>query len=375
MSHELRTPLNSILGMLRLVLDDRTIDSAHEEMLKVAQQSATNLLTIVGDLLDISKIEAGKLELEHIPFSLEEILGNTVRGMRPLSMEKGLTLTCNFPDEALPFLLGDPMRLSRVLVNLLGNAIKYTEKGSITVGIECEAMEYDTVMVSVSIRDTGIGIPAQKLDYIFEKYAQEDSSTTRRFGGTGLGLYITRQLINRMGGEIGVESDPGKGSCFWFRIPFVKTDAAPGAAPRPLNQDSAGAQDVLRKAIGDINVLVAEDHLLNQAFMQKLLPRMGVKKFKIVDNGQEALNEFARDRYDLILMDCHMPVMDGYDATMQIREKERTAGKNPVPIIAMTADAMQETRERSLKTGMNEYITKPVNIDELRRIIGHWYNC
>ena len=221
MSHELRTPLNSIIGLTRMLYEDKTLDEERRDMVGVANRSAENLLDIVNDILDLSKVEAGKLELETTTFSLQEVVDNIMETILPLSSEKGLAFSYDFSTENLPYLIGDPIRLGRVMMNLIGNAVKYTDEGSVGVDIECRQESESRNVLECSVTDTGIGISQDKLDMVFDKFAQADSSITRRYGGSGLGLAITRQIIEKMGGEIGVESEEGKGSRFWFRIPFA----------------------------------------------------------------------------------------------------------------------------------------------------------
>jgi PAS domain S-box-containing protein len=372
MSHELRTPLNSILGLTRILYEDGIIIDEPREMIGIVYKSAKNLLDIVNDILDLSKVEAGKLVLENITFSLEEVMDNVRETMLPLSSEKGLIFTSNFSEEAMPYLRGDPVRLERVLVNLVGNAVKYTEEGSVTVDIEFDQTGKDSVLVECQVIDTGIGIAPENQKLIFEKFQQADSSITRKYGGTGLGLNITKQLIHKMGGEIGVESEEGKGSRFWFRIPFTTADIRPVIDRRSFQRPNLSRLPMEeRKNAGDVKILLAEDHTLNQAFMKKLFARMQIGEFDMVENGEVLLDTLKKKPYDLILMDCHMPVMSGYDATKAIRIQEQ-GSETHIPIIAMTADAMLGTRERCLKAGMDEYISKPINQDELRYILSKW---
>lgn len=371
MSHELRTPLNSVIGLTRMLYKDKDITEEHREMAGVAYRSAENLLDIVNDILDLSKVESGNLVLEKITFSLQEIMDNVMETMLPLSSEKGLIFSYDLDCKNSYYLVGDPVRLGRVMINLTSNAIKYTEEGAVTVTIRCIEQDNTSCVVECSVIDTGIGIPADKIDLIFDKFIQADSSITRRYGGTGLGLAITKQIVEKMGGEIGVESEVGKGSRFWFRITF------PTAETRPVIDRGAFRRekyirlpDEDRKNIKNVNLLVAEDHLLNQILLRKLLPRMGFNHFDIMENGKAILEAMRSKTYDMILMDCHMPVMSGYDATKEIRIQEQ--GKARIPIIAMTADAMIGTRERCLEVGMDDYISKPLNPDELRYIFERW---
>lgn len=372
MSHELRTPLNSIIGMSRILHEETSLDGQHRETAGIVHRAADSLLSIVNDILDLSKIEAGALEFEEIVFSLEEVVNNVMEVFLPLCSEKGLTLTCRLPEGRLPYFVGDPVRISRVIVNLVGNAVKYTREGGVTVNISCEAGGDGKMTVACEVVDTGIGIQADKLEHIFEKFVQADNTITRRFGGTGLGLNISRHLIERMGGSIGVESEAGAGARFWFRLVLATSETRPfvdrQAARRQQTQRLPAEQRV--QAAG-ARILVAEDHLLNQAFLRKLLVQMGFSRFDIVDNGKEALDALAQNSYDLVLMDCHMPLLSGYDATRAIRLGESAAPRG-IPIVAMTADAMAGTRERCLRAGMDDYISKPLGSDDLRHILARW---
>lgn len=372
MSHELRTPLNSIIGMSRLVYDDTRLSEEHREMLGVVTRSAENLLTIVNDILDLAKVESGQVELEDIVFYLREVVDNVLEVVMPLSSAKRLGFNCTFPSSHAPYLHGDPTRLSRIMTNLLGNAIKYTEKGEVRVDITWTQPDPQTLVMDFSVTDTGIGIAPEKIDSIFQKFSQADSSITRRFGGTGLGLHITQQLVQKMGGTIGVESRLGEGSRFWVRIPFKTADVRPAENRRafrhsPINRLSADA----RKRVDAASILVADDHSLNQVFMRKLLARMGVRQVDFVDNGAEAVAAYQRKPYDIILMDCHMPVKSGFEASEEIRALEK-GGNRHIAILAMTADAMSGARERCLSAGMDDYISKPISADELRHIMSQW---
>lgn len=373
MSHELRTPLNSIIGMSRLLLEDKKVKGEQKEMVGVVTRSAENLLMIVNDILDLSKVEAGKIELESVPFSVKEVSDDVIESIAPLCSAKGLQLNYNFNAAGgLPFLSGDPTRLGRVQLNLLSNAVKYTESGEITVDIDCTEDEDGVITLLWSVTDTGIGIAEDKLDYVFGQFTQADNSITRRFGGTGLGLFITRQLIEKMGGKIGVESELGKGSRFWFRVPFSVCDPEDVAAGgKGFFREVERLPEDQRKNAGDIRILAAEDHSLNQIFLRKLLARMGIGGVDIVDNGAIVQETLEAGQYDLVLMDCHMPVMSGYEATRSIRAAEEGTSRH-VPVVAMTADAMVGTRERCLESGMDDYISKPMNPDELKLILSCW---
>ncbi|MEZ0260426.1 MAG: response regulator [Alphaproteobacteria bacterium] len=372
MSHELRTPLNSLLGMLGLLMEDRTVDPGHRRMLDVANQAARGLLVTVNDVLDISKIEAGCLELENVPFNFERTLGLVLETMKPLYSAKGLDFKANISGAPFPTLVGDPTRLSRICINLLGNAVKYTEKGTITLDVSTSKQGDEVLAFTIRVTDTGIGIPPDKLDYIFEKYTQSDSSITRRFGGTGLGLNITRHITNMMGGKINVRSELGKGSTFEVIIPFRKTDEAVTDGSDAGGSVIARLPPELRKRAATMKVLLAEDELLNVAFMQKLLPRMGFEQVDIAMNGQEAYHAFLKGSYDLILLDCHMPGLSGYEVVRDIRVEEKKSGRFPVPVIAMTAEAMEETRKLCLEAGMDEYVSKPVDMARFKQLLQYW---
>ncbi|TAL27108.1 MAG: response regulator [Alphaproteobacteria bacterium] len=370
MSHEIRTPLNSILGMLRILLQDDTVPERHRSMLSVAFRSSENLLTIVNDILDISKIEAGEMRLERIVFSVEEIIEDMANVMRPLAGEKGLGLSIIKPD-TFPYFIGDPFRLQRVMINLVGNAIKYTMKGSVGIKVGFEQKGQQMVSLSFSVKDTGIGIPADKIDNLFRKFSQADSSITRKFGGTGLGLHISKEIVEMMGGQIGVESEEGKGSRFWIDIPFDIVHAKMPEDQRKRRQRARRLPPEKRIHVSDLRLLVAEDQPFNRDFMRELLPRVGVTHFDFAEDGEEAVSMHKKNAYDMIVMDCHMPLMSGYEAAQSIRSMEGETGAQ-IPIIALTADAMSGTRERALHSGMDDLITKPLDPAELQDVMGRW---
>ncbi|MBL1146492.1 MAG: response regulator [Pseudomonadota bacterium] len=375
-SHELRTPMNSILGMTHLLYEDDNLSGENKEMVGVVYRSADNLLEILNDLLDLSKIEAGELKLESVSFSLQEVINNIVENMMIPSSAKGISLSCTYNKPQMPYLMGDPVRTGRVIMNLISNAVKFTDEGSVSLTIDCQEQDEDgdEVELKISVADTGIGIPEDKLELIFEKFSQADSSTTRRFGGTGLGLSITKQLVEAMDGRINVESVVDHGSVFTLHIPFKTSEIRPVLKKQAFHREETDfLPEGERKNLREISLLLAEDHLLNQSLMKKLFTRKHIRDFDIVNNGAEALKAYKKKDYDLIITDCHMPEMSGFELTKSIRDLEKSSGKPRMPIIAMTADAMVGARERCLDSGMDDYVTKPVNPDELDLVFSRWF--
>lgn len=365
MSHELRTPLNSILGMLRL-LKEGALAQEEYSLADTAFRSSTNLLEIVNDILDLSKIEAQEMRLECIGMDLSYAVSSVGLTLEHIAKEKHISLIRHKEKERLPYVLGDPTRLVRVLTNLIGNAIKYTDEGHVDIRPSFRKLDDKHIEFRCEITDTGIGIPKEKQQSIFEKFTQADTSTTRKYGGTGLGLAITKQLVELMGGSIGVESAIGIGSTFWFTIPFEVTDK--------LNEEKYTRKRKMLTGVippKEAHILVAEDHPMNQILMTKLLRRFGIGSFEIAEDGLAALKRYNEKPWDVILMDCHMPEKNGYDTTKEIRELERGTDIH-VPIVAMTANAMLGDREECLRCGMDEYISKPINIDELKEVLGQW---
>ena len=359
MSHEIRTPMNAIIGLSHL-LQRTQLGARQRDYLTKISGAAQSLLRIINDVLDFSKVEAGQLTLEHIRFDLHTIFDDVIAIVGHRAAEKGLDLRVELAPDLPQFLMGDPLRLSQVLVNLTGNAVKFTQRGHVAVRAELEPAVGDALRVRFSVEDSGIGLSGEQSARLFKSFAQADSSTTRQYGGTGLGLSISKRLVELMGGEIGVESMPGRGSTFWFTATFQR---APAHAEAPVAAKPAPPAN-LRGA----RVLLVEDNAINQQVAAELLGSAGVT-VDIAGNGLEAVRAVRAQRYDAVLMDVQMPVMDGLQATEAIRQIESLKS---LPIIAMTASVLRGDRDRCLQVGMNDYISKPINVERMLSTLARW---
>lgn len=357
MSHEIRTPLNGVIGATQLLFAAK-MEPKEQHYLQIVHESATNLLRLINDLLDFAKIESGQLVLENEDFDLIKLCNNTLHSIEPQLHSKGLTLVFD-PSNELPVTLrGDAFRLRQILLNLLGNAIKFTEQGKVELILTARKREDNHYLVGFTVRDSGIGIEANAQESIFSPFTQEDGSITRRFGGSGLGLSITHNLVDVMGGIIRMESTKGVGSTFYVELPFSAIEQQNTTA----NVQNDALTTLQTRFSG--RILLAEDNPINQLIARDNLETLGFE-VDSVDDGLQAQIACQQKDYRLILMDCHMPEMDGFDATRAIRQDEQRNGRARIPIIALTADAQQGTRARCEMAGMDDYMTKPFTLDLL----------
>jgi CheY-like chemotaxis protein len=361
------------------LLLDMDLNAEQHEYAQIAHSSGETLLSLINNILDISKIEARKLELEALDFDLRSMLKDNEDFLAIGAHKKGLELVC-LVDPSVPSLLrGDPGRLRQILVNLGGNAVKFTDNGKIVIRISLEREDERNATIRFEVSDTGIGIPANRQDILFSPFTQVDGSTTRQYGGTGLGLAISKHLAELMGGKIGLESEEGEGSTFWFTAVFEKQPTGSGSADEKSAKiwgEGAIERSVAEPTIPEndkqkIRILVAEDNPVNQKVAQAMLRKMGLRA-DVVADGQEAVNALQTVPYDLVLMDCQMPEMDGFEATLCVRQEGSKALNPSIPIIAMTASTMQGDREKCIQAGMNDFIAKPVQIRELAEILARW---
>jgi PAS domain S-box-containing protein len=358
MSHEIRTPMNAIIGLTDIVLGENLPNSI-EENLGSVKQSAENLLVIINDILDLSKLEAGKVRIEKIPFDLKDKMSHLCKVIKPKIKDKPITFNCHIDESINTNLIGDPFRLNQILLNLLSNAIKFTEEGTVDLIIKAVKKGKKKTSLSFSVIDTGLGIAKDKQKTIFESFTQADLSTTRNFGGTGLGLTITKLLVQLLKGSISLSSKLGKGTNFTVTLDFeISTE----------NIEKVGDQQ-LEEEYENASILVVEDNLINQKVISQILRNWKIK-FEIANHGKQALELLGKHEFDLILMDLQMPILDGFETTNQIRNNKAYTHVKNIPIIALTADAFLETKNKVFQSKMDDYVSKPFNKLELNSKIG-----
>ena len=378
MSHEIRTPMNGVIGFTNLLLDSKLSDT-QKDYAQTIKSSGESLLIIINDILDFSKIEAGKFFLDSTPFDMSEASKEVIELLSAEAASKNLDLKLFYEPDARQHLVSDPGRIKQVMLNLISNALKFTEKGFIHVRVEKSPVGGHPEGLKISVTDTGIGIPPEKQNVLFEKFSQSDASTTRKYGGTGLGLAICKELVSMMSGEIGFQSEEGMGSVFWFTLPVwelaMESEVSESMRYSPSSDEDKEFDLASMELLpGTFRVLLVEDNAVNQKLAAKILERMGCR-VDLAANGKEAVSMVGNLPYNIIFMDCQMPEMDGYEATRKIRNIEaanKVSAEKRVPIIAITANAMRGDREKCLEEGMDDYIAKPVDARQIGRVVERW---
>lgn len=365
MSHELRTPMNAVVGLSHILSLNKALPIKEAEMVRTLQLSAQSLMGLINDLLDISKIESNRLQIEHIPFKLSEVINEVFSVLSVKAEEKHIALHCDYSPTNEEHFLGDPLRIRQILINLVSNAIKFTNEGGVNVTVDSYLLDKGKTEFRIRVADTGIGIPKEKIDSIFDKFIQADTSITRKYGGTGLGLAISKNLAEMMGGTICAESEYGSGAIFTLQLPLEQV-----SDPKMILETEKSFSGKKDKATAPQRILLVEDYKPNVLVAQSILEELGYE-VEVASSGKEAITLITEKRghYYAVLMDIQMPDMDGYEATYFVREEEKAKGLPALPIIAMTAHALLGDKEKCLSAGMNDYISKPFQPEELEQAL------